>query len=196
MRHLTLFVLVGVVSLSLHAQQDREVAVSLGESLGSNTTSGQRTWKLDDNIGVVGGYGVGSGVMVIGYYDHNAFSFQGTHHDRSHTSGNFTMNSLLLGVKANASIPATIASPYFLAAIGVSWAKPNGDSLITFDWPTDRITQPVSGSTTTFMGAVGVDISIYKWIFAYGEIRASAGLDDRIYAYLVLYRAGIGIALN
>ena len=175
----------------MQAQQDPQAFIAAG--IGLTGSEGQANWQLDRNANLLAGYRILPGLLAIAYFDFNSFHYQGFHND-IHSSGNYKLSSFLVGGKATVAIPGKAISPYFLGVVGISRATPAQDSVFSIRQTGTIVSHDISGSTTTFLGAAGCDISIYKGFFVFGEIRASGGSNTHIYDILVIFRAGIGFA--
>ena len=190
------FALVCFSSLVL-AQQDPVAFISAGRGLTINQLRNDPNvlWKPEPNTNIAVGYGLWPGLFLVGYFDHNSFSFQG-YYRNAHSAGSYSLSSLLLGGKASTTISGKILSPYFLGLVGLSWATSAQDTVFGSSNLGDlAVYHTIRGKTFTILGAVGSDIAIYKGLFAFGEVRASTGLDSSVYDLLIMWRAGIGFNL-
>jgi hypothetical protein len=189
----------GLVCLSSHllGQQDPVACISLGRGFIINQLRSDPNvlWKPDPNTNIAVGYRLWPGLFIVGYYDYNSFSFRGSYHNLQ-SSGSYSLSSLLLGVKASATISGKILSPYFLGLVGRSWATSAQDTVFNTNKMGELyVWQTIRGQTLTILCALGSDFAIYKGLFAFGEFRASAGLDSHVYDILIMWRAGIGFNL-
>ncbi len=185
-----LFFALACFSPLLLAQQDPVAFISAGRGLAINRY--YDPWKPGANTNIAAGYRLWRGLFLVGYFDYNPFSFEG-YYQNTRTTGSYSLSSLLLGAKASMTIPGKIASPYFLGLIGLSRATSTQDTTFSVSAGGElRVSRTALGETFTFLGAVGSDIAIYKGLFAFLEVRASAGLDSQIYDITLMYRAGVG----
>jgi hypothetical protein len=182
-------VLVSFSSLVV-AQQDPIAFVSAGRGLIINR--GDDVWKPQPNTNIAAGYRVWPGLLLVGYFDYNSFSFQGSYKNAQST-GSYSLSSLLIGMKASITIPGKSLSPYLLALVGPSWAISAQDTVFSTSKMGDpTVYHTIRGNTFAILGAVGADIAIYKGLFGLVEVRASEGFDTRVYDVLIMWRAGIG----
>ena len=189
---MSLLVFVSVLFFSADAQVDPRAFISAGKGL--YTDAAAVLWSLDGNTNVSAGYTLGSTLMVVGNFDHDTYSFHGFHTYDFHSPGNFFMNSIYIGLKYSRPIPSRVVSPYMMGLIGVSNARPAQDTVFYTHWPDIVVSHGVSGTTVTFSGAIGADLFIYKGSFAFVEGRISHGLNPKVYPYVMMLRAGIGMA--
>ena len=190
---IALSVLLICCSARLVAQQEPTAFASAGLGFPINSSD---PWKIDLNASVLGGYRLGAHAMAIAYFDYNKYSFAGYYGGTLYYMANRRTFSMLTGVKLSMMIPQKSASPYFLGALGVSNTSSSSDSVFRYTGGGKLVILNVStGSTASFLAAVGVDIEIYRGITAFAEVRTSAGFKSEIHDILWMYRAGIGISI-
>lgn len=185
-------VFVALLWISAVAQQDPKVFISAGKGLYS--AAGAALWSHESNANISAGYSLTSNLMAVGNFDYDTYSFHGSHSYDSHSAGYFHMSSLFIGVKFSRPTPRRIISPYMEGYVGVSSAKPAQDSVFYLHWPDIVVSRGVSGTTATIVGAVGVDLFIFRGFFAFAEGRMSQGLNPKVSPIVRMVRAGIGIA--
>jgi hypothetical protein len=191
--------LLGLVCFSALAVAQQEplsfVAVGRGFAISQQNDNPEVFWKTETNTNVALGYRILPGVFLEGYFDHTPVSFR-DYGGQNEAKSIYSLNSILLGARFPIIIPGKILSPYFEGLIGATWIKSSRDTITGETKMNGSSTYyTVHGSTFTVLGAVGVDLGIYKGFFAFGEVRASEGIDTRIYDIIIMYRVGVGFKL-
>ena len=147
-------------------------------------------WEPEPNTSISAGYRFAPRLLLTACLDFNKVTFKGDENPKS--TGSYSLNSFLLGVKVSDSIPGSILSPYFIGAFGPSKVTSDQDTVFTHHHGSLQVYGLNRGTTITILGAVGSDIRIYKGLFCFCELRVNAGLDSKVYEFDILWRAGIG----
>jgi hypothetical protein len=176
------------------AQEDPNAFVSFGG--GVVQLVGTEYWSLDFNASLCVGYRLWPRGLALAYVDYSGLAYVSDYRGLSY-GGYRRAFSGLVGLKASIDIPQHTISPYFMGALGLS----NFRSLQDTVYGTSNFGTPVKyplkkGITPSFLAAFGVDISIYRCVFGFLELRASSGIGNtHIYDLLVVPRAGIGMTI-
>ena len=136
------------------------------------------------------GYQIVPGILLCGYADFNSSTFQ---RDESPSStGSYSTTAFFLAAKTYAVIPGSKASPYFIGGVGATKATSDQDTVYTYHHGNLEVLHVNRGTALTILGAIGSDIRVYKGLFCFGEIRASASVKSIVFGLTLMGRAGIG----